>query len=384
MPVLATGSSDGGVAAAAGAAASAEPAAETTRPLLSICIPTYNRSAWLRASLAYSVSEVASAPAGQVELIVSDNASPDDTGAVVAAAIAEAERKGGPEVAATIRYSRSPTNISAVPNMARCIYELARGKYIWLLGDDDFILPGAVKELLSALEQNADVPLVLLNHRNLTDLEPGADGLVALDKLERGRLISNDLESRIVPHAIDLVSVGQTRFTQLYTLVYRADHARGAQDLRAGRAMWTCIESVLPHAVYIGEKLARLPAYYLGTPVVAASSDIHWTKHLPLYQMVYLPRMFDVLKRNGADPAVLDEQRRSTLQWIRDCGSLDRMMSEQDPAIRGQFSLSRYLASYGQLPNERGRLVGECAVAVLKRIKRSVLPARPGTQPQGT
>ena len=52
------------------------------RPLLSICIPTYNRSAYLRRSIESLICQPEFLD-GRVEIVVSDNASQDDTGSVV-------------------------------------------------------------------------------------------------------------------------------------------------------------------------------------------------------------------------------------------------------------------------------------------------------------
>ena len=52
------------------------------KPLLSICIPTYNRAELLRSALLSLVPQVKES-GGEVELVVSDNCSTDDTRRVV-------------------------------------------------------------------------------------------------------------------------------------------------------------------------------------------------------------------------------------------------------------------------------------------------------------
>ena len=55
-----------------------------TNPLLSICIPTYNSSEYLAETLDSIVSQFIDEDIfSQVEIIISDNASPDDTTEIV-------------------------------------------------------------------------------------------------------------------------------------------------------------------------------------------------------------------------------------------------------------------------------------------------------------
>ena len=52
-------------------------------PLLSICIPTWNRARSLRKTIGSLVSVLPELPEGSIELCLSDNASSDETSAVI-------------------------------------------------------------------------------------------------------------------------------------------------------------------------------------------------------------------------------------------------------------------------------------------------------------
>jgi hypothetical protein len=109
------------------------------RPLLTIAIPTYNRWGCLKQLLEILAPQLAGE--SRVELIVSDNASPDDTPAVVASF----REKG-----LALIYNRNEKNIGADANFVHC-FEMARGEYVWIFGDDDIIVPGALQEVLRRL-----------------------------------------------------------------------------------------------------------------------------------------------------------------------------------------------------------------------------------------
>lgn len=110
-------------------------------PLLTIAIPTWNRAAYLERNLAQLHSELAGVEPGKVEVLVSDNCSPDFTPAIVAAAV----RGGLP-----VRYVRNEKNLGWALNFAQA-FDLARGKYVLLMGDDDLFVDGALHLLLDRL-----------------------------------------------------------------------------------------------------------------------------------------------------------------------------------------------------------------------------------------
>ncbi len=114
-----------------------------SRPLLTLAIPTFKRSPYLAELLACLLPQFLDGTGA--ELLISDNASPDDTEAVVASFLA----RGLP-----CRYLRNPENIGADANFLQCLDE-ARGKYVWVMGDDDLLAPDTIRLLLTLL---ADAP----------------------------------------------------------------------------------------------------------------------------------------------------------------------------------------------------------------------------------
>ena len=111
------------------------------KPRLTISIPTYNRSKYLGDTLRQLHSELAGCERGEVELIVSDNASPDETETVV---------KGFINQGLALRYIRNMQNIGSDANISQC-FNLAQGNYVLILGDDDLFVDGGLSELLDEL-----------------------------------------------------------------------------------------------------------------------------------------------------------------------------------------------------------------------------------------
>ena len=108
-------------------------------PILSLCIPTYNRDKYLLSCLLSIYEQTTNYQC--FEVVVSDNASNDRT-----EKIAQQFSKFP-----NFRFIRSEENIGAVKNILKVV-DLARGEYSWIIGDDDFILPGKIDNILDLLK----------------------------------------------------------------------------------------------------------------------------------------------------------------------------------------------------------------------------------------
>jgi len=96
-------------------------------PLLSILIPTYNRSTYLMNLLEELQCQLLHCPRGTVEVVISDNCSIDETSSICEHAISSC---------LSIRYIAQVTNIGPDNNFLALINE-AKGKFFWMIGDDD-------------------------------------------------------------------------------------------------------------------------------------------------------------------------------------------------------------------------------------------------------
>lgn len=112
---------------------------------VSICIPTFNRAKFLTKALTYFVE--AYVIPYNYEIVISDNASSDDTSEVVKSFIA----KGLP-----IRYFRREENLGYEPNLASA-FRHARGEYNIYLADDDILIIDGVIEAIRYMDENPDV-----------------------------------------------------------------------------------------------------------------------------------------------------------------------------------------------------------------------------------
>ena len=113
-------------------------------PTVSICMPTYNRCGMLREALASAFAQSLQ----DFEVIVSDNASTDETEAMV--------KSFGDD---RVRYFRQSANIGTVPNINFTLRQ-TKGRYVAFLFDDDLMLPDNLAHKVGVLERERKVGLV--------------------------------------------------------------------------------------------------------------------------------------------------------------------------------------------------------------------------------
>lgn len=122
--------------------------------LLTIAIPTYNRAQLLDKQLNWLANVVQNFESS-CEIIISDNCSTDNTQEII-----EKTRPRFGDMSLII--NRNPQNIGAVRNIAYCI-NLAKGKYVWTISDDDLINANALPQIIQLLTNNSDLSLIILN-----------------------------------------------------------------------------------------------------------------------------------------------------------------------------------------------------------------------------
>lgn len=114
-------------------------------PLLSICIPTYNRKKYLKESLD-SIINQEWFNEEEIEIVISDNASIDNTTEFVK----EYQNKYK-----NIKYFRNDENIGADRNIIK-VLQLWNGKYVWWISDDDIMLIWWLKAVKNAISDNIE------------------------------------------------------------------------------------------------------------------------------------------------------------------------------------------------------------------------------------
>ncbi len=114
-------------------------------PLLSICIPTYNREKYLKECLD-SIINQEWFNEQEIEIVISDNASVDNTTEIV---------KSYQKKYNNIKYFRNEENIWADRNILK-ILQMWNWHYIWWISDDDIILTWWLNIVKKTIIDNID------------------------------------------------------------------------------------------------------------------------------------------------------------------------------------------------------------------------------------
>ena len=110
-------------------------------PKVSILVPTYNRSKYLQECL----ESVLMQDYPNFEVIVSDNASIDDTDQIIKKYLVDNR----------VKYYRQNSNIGIVSNWKKLLYEYATGEYGKLICDDDYLIDKEhVKKCINLILKN--------------------------------------------------------------------------------------------------------------------------------------------------------------------------------------------------------------------------------------
>lgn len=157
----------------------------TEEPLLTIGIPTYNRSDFLERLVKRLISQIKGFNA---EIFVCDDCSTDDTIAVMNRLILQ-----NPDVA--IRFVENESNLDFSRNFNKTIKQ-SRGKFVLLMANDDSVDDGVLPLVINILERHSDIALGFLASQDYDNAleKPAAPFVPGEDKYyEHGMDLINEI-----------------------------------------------------------------------------------------------------------------------------------------------------------------------------------------------
>jgi glycosyltransferase involved in cell wall biosynthesis len=206
-----------------------------TAPLLSIIIATYNRAESLRRAIQSVLAE----PGSYFEIIVGDDGSPDHTPDVVQTFVTDPR----------LRHYRNPVNLGMRENYLKIARE-ARGDYLFILTDDDWLLPGALERTRQVLRANPDMGYML---SHLPTVDERINHVVGMHRTYP--------TSRRVPPGVE-------------NMAYLVGSAwvLSRQVLKRTLIDWAAWEkfrdNIFFPIIFAGRLLLKAPSYYLAEPLV--------------------------------------------------------------------------------------------------------------------
>ena len=118
--------------------------------MVSIIIPTYNRANYLTKAIDSALSQ----DYPNIEVIVSDNASSDDTGEMV--------KKYKDDN--RFKYFRNNHNLGMVANWRKALNNYATGNFFMILSDDDYLIDdNYISKVVKLVESDPEIVIVYGN-----------------------------------------------------------------------------------------------------------------------------------------------------------------------------------------------------------------------------
>ncbi|MGE3539063.1 MAG: glycosyltransferase family 2 protein [Candidatus Tectimicrobiota bacterium] len=299
-----------------------------TTPLVSIGLPVYNGARCIRQALDSLLAQTYT----HLELVICDNASTDDTGAICQAYAARDAR---------VRYYRNPINVGLFNNF-RLAVQRSTGEYFMWAAVDDRKPPTAVADCVRAVQNQ---PSAVMAHGIVLVQSPGRAELVPCAN-------AMDLSMSDTAARLRAFTAGMVHNAMLYASLYR---------LAALRQVY--LGDGLGHDYMLCLQMCLLgPIAYTGTPTVIYAERAPRPNDNPMYTMLPMTlgrllssgrmrrrKCWTVLLRGGYELARLSHvpwptRRRgiwahATAFWQRYHGRLLREMVFQSCAPLAWLSL---------------------------------------------
>jgi len=229
-------------------------------PLLSICIPTYNRAIFLKRMFDSIFTELDKEAINRLEICISDNASTDNTGKVVSDLMTKYPNN--------VTYERNDKNYGLAYNVFE-VLKMAKGEFLLCIGDDDVFMGGAITYLLRIIAQikkNAEIKIVFTKFSS----NPGKKFVFkAFKKLQSEKMYHiREIEAYFIKDK--LWSNGF-----LGAQIFHRDIMRGYFDDLAGQD--NC--NIWPHLSILLHSFKSLKKIFVSKPVICQTGDgLYWLR----------------------------------------------------------------------------------------------------------
>ena len=256
---------------------------------LAIVLSTYNRGGFVEHNVEWILSQIDTAGL-PVRCVVVDNASADDSFRRLQRFIDHPR----------FTLVQNPNNLGMLGNLRVCGAGLF-APYIWLTGDDDFIVPGRIQAVLDTIDQTPGLPLIVHNfavyHRASFSSTDHATQF--LGEMQR-------LAPEPAPDGVrsinDIAGEHDNLYTAIYPLVFRSDVLAACFDYPfTGLPFGDLTESVPTTKILLGTYRYCAAQWFAEVGIVGNAHN-SWSAHRPRWHLVLMPLVLQLARDAGVDP----------------------------------------------------------------------------------
>ena len=343
---------------------------ESLQPILSICIPTYNRKDKLDTCLSFLADDYEGLE-DKVEIVISDNCSTDQTDVMVKEKYPTFYKN----------YFRTDINYGPYKNFYTVVL-MATGKFVWLVGDDDIILPGIIKQLVELIEKDTTLEYIMVNDYNWN---PDSNNQSNLTKEEIIKLVDskkvnisiNDFETRYVNKVIDFVEFRQDAFTPIYSNIMLRKHWIETNKLGFESSQhyirFSNLLSCNANSYWIVKNLYNKKGLYFGEPALLVSFDIGWTEYMLNWTFKILPELYALEIKFGANKDKIREYKSESLNGR---GLIIDLFNNKHLKKLVSFNLKSFILNFYDAENFIPTLIFIIKGYFMSRLRRLFLKPR--------
>jgi glycosyltransferase involved in cell wall biosynthesis len=263
---------------------------------ISICIPTYNRALLLENCL-HSIIQSNSFSDLDFEICISDNCSTDNTQDII----------NNAQKIIPLNYSRNSSNIGMARNFLKVV-DMAIGDFVWIIGDDDLLLPGTLEKLKNLIYENSEVDFFYINSYYLSTeyLKAFPHPFSTID-LPNDMSTFSPCAKNGVMRFMDLIdpSISFDFLGGIFLSVFRRKNWVDNIDVLDKEALkdertFANFDSTFPHLKIFAAGFAKSKAYMNSSPLtVCLSGAREWAPIYPYVRSIRLVEALDEYRKNG-------------------------------------------------------------------------------------
>ena len=275
----------------------------------SICIPTYNRAEYLNQCLA-SLRNLG-AMNKNIEICISDNGSEDDTNLIV--------EKWKSEL--NIVYHRFDKNQGIPLNFLKVV-SLAKGDYVWLLGDDDIVVPNAVSTIIETLKLHREIDFFLFNAINLSNRSALDANLNLVNKDAPPVFWTSEFKGKVPFQQLIEENVTFDHLGGMYLSIFRRsmwNASAGKLDQKAIKSerLFDSHANTFPHVQIFALSFMESNAFLSDATICYSFADAReWRPYYPLIRSVRLIESLDLFRSQGLDAGVYHKLKSKSLRYF--------------------------------------------------------------------
>jgi glycosyltransferase involved in cell wall biosynthesis len=256
---------------------------------LAIVLSTYNRGSFVEHNIEWVLGQI-DRDQLPVRCIVVDNASTDDTHARLQRFV------GHPN----FMLIENASNVGMLGNLRVCASGLF-APYVWLTGDDDFIVPGRIQAVLDAIERSPGVPLMV---HNFAVYHRGGFG-----PNDRASHFLNEMHM-LAPHPTpegirpvnDIAGEHDNLFTAIYPLVFRCDVLAACFDHPFTGIPFCDLTECVPTSKLLLGSYRYADAIWFAEVGIVGNAHNSWSSHRPRWHLVLMPLVLQLARDAGVEP----------------------------------------------------------------------------------